>query len=160
MNLKLKKGEAYLLPPVAGALQELLQMARVSPKAKRATVVGWGDLVGKPCASWLLQQGATVTVLQETENNMQECMATADIVVSGTGQPGLIRGDMIKPGAVVIDAGFALRAGKNIGDIEVDSVRHVASYFSPVPGGVGPLTVAQVLKNVVSLTEARFGLSQ
>ena len=101
-----------------------------------------------------------MTVVQKTEDNMQECMATADIVVSGTGQPGLIRGDMIKPGAVVIDAGFALRAGGNIGDVDADSVRHVASYFSPVPGGVGPLTVAQVLKNVVSLTEARFGISQ
>lgn len=115
---------------------------------KTASVFGQGILVGKPVAHWLEQYGATVHRIDSQTLNPRPLSLTSDIIVSGVGKPGLITGDMVKEGAVVIDFGFK----DGLGDVDFDSVSAKASLITPTPGGTGPLVVAAVLKNLVWVT--------
>jgi len=141
-----------LLPPVAGAVKEILETNHTELKGRRAVVVGEGFLVGKPVATWLRQQGAEVTVMT-IENSRGELAASlrfADIVVSGAGSAGLITPDMISEGVVLIDAGTTESAGVLKGDAD-PACAAKCSLFTPVPGGVGPVTVAYLFANAVEL---------
>ena len=123
-----------ILPPVLAGILELFREYKIKIKGKKAAIIGRGRLVGKPVADWMEKHGADIT------DNTKE----ADILISGVGQPDLIKGNMIKRGAVVVDAA---------GDVEQKSIAKKASYFTPIPGGVGPMTVAMVLKNLFLLNE-------
>lgn len=137
-----------ILPPVVAAIQYILKKYRVGLKGKNVVVVGAGRLVGKPAAIWFMNQGATVTVLNEWTRNLPSFMRRADIVVSGVGKPGIIRAPMIKKGALIFDAGYDVRGGRISGDAAFASVAKKAKLITPVPGGLGPLGVAMLINNL------------
>lgn len=157
MTLQFKHGAATLLPPVVGAIARLLERNGIAVAGRRVAIVGWGDLVGKPVASWFLRRGATVTVVTSAERNLGAVTRSAEILVSAAGAPNLITGAMVRRGALVIDAGSAERDGKVLGDIAQRSVVRKASMLTPTPGGIGPLAIAMLLRNVVALAAVRSG---
>ena len=145
-------GRSKILPPVVGAIKYIFDKNNVGVKGKKVTVIGAGRLVGKPVATWLINHGAAVTVIDENIKDISKFTKDADIIVSGVGKPNLINPDMVKEGAVAIDCGASESAGKLAGDINL-AVAGKASLFSPVPGGVGPLTVAMLFKNLAELAK-------
>jgi len=147
-------GKSLIFPPVAGAVKTLFEEYQVDYKNKYVVVVGAGNLVGRPVALWLLGEKATFSVLRSATKNPEEFLQKADIIISGVGKPGFITGDMIKEGAVVIDAGTSESEGKVVGDVDFDSVSKKVAYLTPVPGGVGPLTVAMLLRNLVAVSKS------
>jgi methylenetetrahydrofolate dehydrogenase (NADP+)/methenyltetrahydrofolate cyclohydrolase len=128
---------------------ELLRRERIDPTGQRAVVVGRSRLVGRPLALLLLQNHATVTIAHSHTVDLPSITRTADILVAATGKRGLITGQHVKPGAVVIDVGITRdpQTGKLTGDVDRASVEAVAQALTPVPGGVGPMTVAMLLVN-------------
>ena len=146
-----KQGKLGILPPTVAAISRLLEASGISLGGKQIVIVGKGRLVGIPLAIWFLQKGITPVVADKSTLNIGEVTKTADILVSATGKAGLIKGDMVKEGAVVIDAGTSVEGGDTKGDVDFESVSKKASFITPVPGGVGPLTVACLLDNLVTL---------
>lgn len=138
-----------LVPPVASALAHILASGRVELAGKRAVVIGAGWLVGKPCASWLAQQGADVTQIMGVGGDVS-VLADADIIVSGVGAPHLIKPHMIKDGVVLIDAGTSESGGTLRGDAD-PACAEKCTLFTPVPGGVGPVAVACLFENATLL---------
>ena len=136
----------------------LLQSAGVTLRGARAVVLGRSAIVGKPMAALLLAADATVTVAHSrTQDVARECRR-ADVLVAAVGRPEMVRGDWIKPGAVVIDVGInRLDDGRLVGDCAYDECAAVAGAITPVPGGVGPMTIACLLENTVSAAERRRG---
>jgi len=140
-----------LLPPcTAAAAQQLIVETGMDLRGAETVVVGHSEIVGKPIAVLLLHHLSTVTVCHIGTRNLVEHTRRADIVVVAVGKAGLVHGDMIKPGACVIDVGINQGAdGKIVGDVDFDSVAEVAGFLTPVPGGVGPVTVAMLLRNTL-----------
>ena len=130
---------------------ELLDRYHLPIEGKTAVVVGRSIILGKPVAMMLLNRNATVTICHSRTPNLGDVTRQADILVAAVGRPELIKGDMIKPGAVVIDAGYNRVEGRSgdVGDVEFESASRVASHITPVPGGVGPMTIAILLRNTV-----------
>jgi len=149
---KLIMNTGTIAPPTPGAVLAILEHLRVDLLGKTITIVGTGVLVGKPLAIMLMNVGATVTTCNEFTENIKERCLSADILISAVGKKDLIRGDMVKSGAIVIDAGVDFENNQMFGDINVDEVASIASYYTPTPGGVGPITVAQLLSNVATLS--------
>ncbi|MGH7242115.1 MAG: bifunctional 5,10-methylenetetrahydrofolate dehydrogenase/5,10-methenyltetrahydrofolate cyclohydrolase [Phycisphaerales bacterium] len=150
----IKMVESVVADPLAPPGQQLPLL-----RGKRALVVGASDVVGKPIAVLLMRQEATVISCNKHTHNMPELTRTADVLIAAAGVPGLIRADMVKPEAIVVDVGVNRIKGtdgkmKTVGDVDFEPVRHVAGWLSPVPGGVGPVTVAMLLHNVVVSAEA------
>ncbi len=143
-----------LTHPVAAAVHEVLARAHINPRGKRVTVVGKGWLVGAPVAAWLQSVDTKVTVVTKDEGNLADALKDAEIIVSGAGIAGLVTKEMITPGAIVVDVGTSELGGSMKGDVAPD-VADIASVFTPVPGGVGPITVACLLRNVVTLVECQ-----
>ncbi|QQG44964.1 MAG: bifunctional 5,10-methylenetetrahydrofolate dehydrogenase/5,10-methenyltetrahydrofolate cyclohydrolase [Candidatus Sungiibacteriota bacterium] len=146
-------GQSPIIPPVVGALKFLLEEYQIDYQQKSVVIVGAGNLVGKPTALWLLGKKATFTVVEERTPHPEELISKAGILITGVGKPGFIRGDMVKNGVIVIDAGTSESAGRLVGDVDFKSVSKKASYITPVPGGIGPLTVAMLFKNLVTLAK-------
>lgn len=138
-----------VLAPVAGAVKEILD--RYTSAGKKAVVVGEGRLVGKPVAAMLRKEGYQVSVVSLEQGSLTE-LKDADVVVSGTGSPHLIKPDMLKRGVVLIDAGTSEQDGKVVGDAD-PACAEVASVFTPIPGGVGPVAVAMLFKNLSTLVK-------
>jgi methylenetetrahydrofolate dehydrogenase (NADP+)/methenyltetrahydrofolate cyclohydrolase len=138
-----------LLPPVVGAIKEVLERSDVSVKGKKVVVIGNGRLVGQPAQVWLEAEGAHVTVITRQSNNLSE-LTDADIIISGAGSPHLITPDHIKEGVVLIDAGTSESNGAIAGDAD-PACADKASIFTPVPGGMGPIAVACLFQNAASL---------
>jgi methylenetetrahydrofolate dehydrogenase (NADP+)/methenyltetrahydrofolate cyclohydrolase len=135
-------------------VMRLLQEAGCNPSSKRAVVVGRSNIVGKPMAMMLLAADATVTICHRKSNLAAE-VANADIVVAAVGVPELIKGEWIKPGAVVIDVGMnRMPDGKLKGDVEFEKAKERASFITPVPGGVGPMTIAMLMRNTYEAAKA------
>lgn len=150
---KFERGDAdALLPPVVAAVKEILIRNDVNPKGKKAVVIGEGWLVGAPAATWLKQQGATVTTTNSKTDNLASILTDADIIISGAGVPGLIKPEMLKEGAVLIDASTSESNGLIAGDAD-PSCAAKCSLFTPVPGGVGPIAVACLFANAVTLAK-------
>jgi methylenetetrahydrofolate dehydrogenase (NADP+)/methenyltetrahydrofolate cyclohydrolase len=146
-------GKAYVKFPTAAAVMELLDSAKTDLKNKSCLVVGFGQLVGRPVSFLLEQRGLQVNVARSKTENILELMKQADVIVSATGKPKLITGEKIKPGSIIIDAGTSESDGGIVGDVDLASVRDVAAFVSPVPGGVGPVTVAKLLSNVLKVAK-------
>jgi len=142
----------HLLPPVVAAVKHILEFAQMSVALKNAVVIGEGFLVGKPVATWLKNQGAEVIVATKDSGDLSSILATADIIVSGAGSPHFITPDMIKEGVVIIDAGTSESNGTLKGDAD-PACAAKCSMFTPVPGGVGPIAVACLFENAVTLAE-------
>ena len=130
-------------------IMKLLEEYNIDPKGKHAVVVGRSNIVGKPMAIMLLNKHATVTICHSRTVNLSEITKQADILVVAIGKPKFITKDMVKEGAVVIDVGTNRVDDKLVGDVDFENVEPIASYITPVPGGVGPLTIASLLENTV-----------
>ena len=126
---------------------------------KKAAVIGRSMIVGRPMAMMLLQENCTVTVLHSKSENIEEECKRADILISATGNPGMLKASWVKEGACVIDVGIVRREGKLYGDVDFDEVKQVAGYLTPVPGGVGPMTVACMLGNTIKAACAQKKIS-
>lgn len=135
-----------------GAL-EMIRRTGVDLSGKEAVVVGRSNIVGKPMAMLLLQNNCTVTICHSRTANLKEHTRQADILVSAVGRAGFITADMVKPGAIVIDVGINRVDGKVVGDVDFDAVKDVAGWITPVPGGVGRMTITMLLENTVEAAE-------
>jgi methylenetetrahydrofolate dehydrogenase (NADP+) / methenyltetrahydrofolate cyclohydrolase len=140
-----------MLSPVTAALEAILLRHGIDPRGKSAVVVGQGNLVGKPASAWLAETGAAVVTLTEGDDIATQTRE-ADIIVLGAGRPGLLTPEMVKEGVVVLDAGTSESAGKLAGDAAPE-VAAKAALFTPVPGGVGPVAVAMIFKNLMFLAQ-------
>lgn len=155
-------GKSPVMPPVAGAVKALLDEYAIDYKSKYTVIVGAGQLVGKPLALWLLNEKATFSVVRSVTPDIADFTKKADIIISGVGKAKLIIGDMIKEGAVVVDCGTSVAEQKAesgeqraalAGDIDIESVSPKAAFLAPVPGGVGPVAVAMLFKNLITLAK-------
>jgi len=149
-------GQAGLRPCTPLGVLRLIDTTGVELKGARAVVLGRSSLVGKPAAFLLLERHATVTICHSRTRDLAGEVRQADVLVAAIGKAQLVRGDWIKPGSVVIDVGTNRNAaGKLVGDVEFEAARERAAFITPVPGGVGPMTIAMLLKNTVAAAEAR-----
>lgn len=147
---RFERGDAdALLPPVVAAIAEIFTTYNVEPKGKRAVVIGEGFLVGQPAAAWLRQKRATVSTVTDSVH-LRQHLKEADIIISGAGSAHIIKPDMLKRGVVLVDAGTSESSGIIVGDAD-PACAEVCSLFTPVPGGVGPLAVACLFANAVTL---------
>ena len=151
INPTIAEGDRIVRAPVAGAIAEILKRNAVDVKNKKAVVVGAGRLVGAPALHLLASLGAQVSVVT-LESGSLEDLKNADIVVLGAGNPGFVKPEILKEGAVLIDAGTSESSGKVVGDAD-PSCGPKCSLFTPVPGGVGPIAVAMIFKNLYALAE-------
>ena len=145
--------EKDLAFPTALACMELLDSVKLDLKNKKIVVLGQGILVGKPVTALLRYRNLSPVVIRSKTEKKEELIKEADIIISGMGKGKYITGGMIKNGAVLIDAGTSESDGGIVGDVDLESVKDVASYVSPVPGGVGPVTVAMLLSNVLKVAK-------
>ena len=147
-------GNIRFAPCTPYGAMKLLEKAGVEIEGKHAVVVGRSNIVGKPMALMLLHKNATVTICTSKTHDLAHHTRDADILVVATGKPQMITGDMIKPGAAVIDVGInRLPNGKLVGDVDFDSAKEVAGWITPVPGGVGPMTITMLVANTVQAAE-------
>lgn len=146
---KLFLGERGTVACTPRGIMELIRSTGVSIAGKRAVVIGRSNIVGKPVAQLLLAADATVTVCHSKTENLAEITRAADILVAAVGRKKFVTADMVKPGAIVIDVGMNRDDEGLFGDVDFDNVKDVAGYITPVPGGVGPMTIAMLLLNTV-----------
>ena len=147
---RLMVGDYSFLPCTPAGIIELINSAGVEIAGKNCVVIGRSNIVGKPMAMLLINKQATVTVCNSKTKNMKDICRTADILISAAGHTNVVTADMVKPGAVVIDVGMNRdENGKLCGDVAYDEVSEVAGYITPVPGGVGPMTIAMLMKNTL-----------
>ena len=155
---KIMIGDFTFLPCTPAGVIELIRSTGVPIEGKNCVVVGRSNIVGKPMAMLLLHNNGTVTICHSRTKNLAEICRGADILVAAVGKPKFITADMVKPGAVVIDVGMDRdENGKLCGDVDFDAVEPIASYITPVPGGVGPMTSAMLMKNAVRAAEIQCG---
>ena len=148
---KIMIGDYQVLPCTPAGVMQLLARSGVSASGKHCVVIGRSNIVGKPMAMLLLHQNGTVTICHSRTPDLKEQTLQADILVSAVGRAGFVTADMVKPGAVVIDVGINRDAdGKLCGDVDFAAVSEVASMITPVPGGVGPMTITMLLQNTLS----------
>jgi methylenetetrahydrofolate dehydrogenase (NADP+)/methenyltetrahydrofolate cyclohydrolase len=144
-------GDYTFLPCTPAGVMELLSRTGIDPAGKHCVVIGRSNIVGKPMAMLMLHKNATVTICHSRTQDLAEECRRADILVAAVGRPKFVTADMVKPGATVIDVGINRdENGKLCGDVDAASVDAVAEYLTPVPGGVGPMTIAMLLKNTVT----------
>jgi methylenetetrahydrofolate dehydrogenase (NADP+) / methenyltetrahydrofolate cyclohydrolase len=177
MNVgRLQLGQRALLPCTPAGIMRLIDSTGVPLSGARATVVGRSDIVGKPAATMLLHRHATVTICHSRTKDLGAAVREADVVIAAVGKPCLIQPEMVRPGAIVIDVGMnRLQTGDSevellgpakrrileqkgsvlVGDVELEGVGEVAGWITPVPGGVGPMTIAMLMANTVAAAEAR-----
>lgn len=147
---KIMVGNYDFVPCTPAGVMELILESGIDPAGKECVIVGRSNIVGKPQAMLLLHNNATVTICHSKTKDLKEKTRNADILVVAVGRPNFITGDMIKPGAVVIDVGInRLENKKLVGDVDFESAEPVADAITPVPGGVGPMTIAMLMKNTV-----------
>jgi len=155
-RLSMKRRDPLFVPCTPKGCIELLDRSGVEIEGKRAVVLGRSNIVGLPVAMLLLHRNATLTICHSRTKNLPELVRQADILIAAVGRPEMVRGDWIKPGAVVIDVGVnavddpnAKSGYRLVGDVAFDEAKEVASAITPVPGGVGPMTIAMLLRNTV-----------
>jgi methylenetetrahydrofolate dehydrogenase (NADP+)/methenyltetrahydrofolate cyclohydrolase len=153
----LAKGRPGLRPCTPLGVMELLRRHDVELKGAEAVVVGRSDLVGKPVAALLLAQHATVTICHSRTRDLAEVCRRADVLIAAVGVPGLVQGDWVKEGAVVIDVGINRTEAGLTGDVEFEGAAERARLITPVPGGVGPMTIAMLLRNTLEAARAQAG---
>lgn len=148
---KIMIGNYAFLPCTPAGCMELIHSTGVDVAGKDCVVIGRSNIVGKPMAMLLLHENGTVTICHSKTKNLAEVCSRADILIAAVGRPNFVTADMVKPGAVVIDVGInRLDTGKLCGDVKFDEVSEKASWITPVPGGVGPMTIAMLMRNTVT----------
>ncbi|WP_210608334.1 bifunctional methylenetetrahydrofolate dehydrogenase/methenyltetrahydrofolate cyclohydrolase FolD [Priestia flexa] len=151
-------GDECYLPCTPHGIIELIKRSGEEISGKHAVVIGRSNIVGKPVAMLLLQENATVTIAHSRTKDLSAMIKQADILVSAVGRPRLVKAEDLKPGAIVIDVGNTMENGKLVGDIDYEPAKEVAGYITPVPGGVGPMTITMLLKNTVDAAKTINGL--
>lgn len=149
------QGGDGITPCTPGGVMAMLRWAQVPLCGKRAVVVGRSNLVGKPVAMLLLRENCTVTICHSRTEGLADVTREADILIVAAGKPRLITADMVKPGAAVIDVGVNRVDGALVGDVDFPAVERIAGYISPVPGGVGKMTMAMLMQNTVRAAERK-----
>jgi len=153
-------GDYSFLPCTPAGIMEMLKYYNIEIEGKECVVIGRSNIVGKPMAMLLLQKNGTVTVCHSRTKNLKEVTSRADILVAAVGKPYFVTADMVKDGAVVIDVGMDRnKEGKLCGDVDFAEVEKKASYITPVPGGVGPMTIATLMKNTVTAAKIQNNIS-
>jgi len=148
-------GRKAIYPATPKGIMTMIHSKGIDVKGKKALVIGRSNIVGKPVAMLLLSEHATVTIAHSrTKNLKEECLAS-DIIVAAVGRPKMVTADMVKEGAVIIDVGVNRVNGKLVGDVDFEQVKEKASYITPVPGGVGPMTITSLLENTLECFERR-----
>ena len=150
---RLMNGQKGFVPCTPLGVMELLRAYDIPVEGRHAVVIGRSNIVGKPQAMLLLHANATVTVCHSRTQNLPEITRQADILVAAVGRAGFVTADMVKPGAAVIDVGINRVDGKIVGDVDFEAVSEVAGYLTPVPGGVGQMTIAMLLANTLDAAE-------
>ncbi len=146
--------------PTASGIMRILKEYNIKVRRKNVVIVGKGNLVGKPLAIMMKKTGANLMICDRQTENLASKTRKADILISATGQPHLIKEKMIKKGATVIDAGFSKKNGKITGDVDFENVKKRTGYITPVPGGVGPLTIAMLMNNLIKLAKKHYEVHQ
>ncbi len=156
---KIMIGDYSFLPCTPAGVMELIASTGVEIAGKSCVVIGRSNIVGKPMSMLLLHKSGTVTICHSKTQNLKEICAGADILVAAVGRPNFVTGDMVKEGAVVIDVGInRLENGKLCGDVEFESAEKKAAYITPVPGGVGPMTISMLMRNTLTAAKQQAGL--
>jgi methylenetetrahydrofolate dehydrogenase (NADP+)/methenyltetrahydrofolate cyclohydrolase len=150
-------GRPALVPCTPAGILRLIASTGIDIAGKRAVVIGRSDIVGKPVAALLLRENATVTICHSRTRDLPDVVREADILVAAIGKPRFVTAEMVQRGAIVIDVGINRVDGKLAGDVDFERVREVASWITPVPGGVGPMTIAMLMKNTVIAAGRRRG---
>ncbi|EPY32154.1 methylenetetrahydrofolate dehydrogenase (NADP+) [Strigomonas culicis] len=147
-------GNPLFCPCTPYGIMQILKNEKINIRGSEVVVVGASNIVGKPIAMLMLKEGATVTICNSKTKNLELHTKRADIIIAAVGKPGIINGSMIKYGATLIDVGINRNSENKIcGDIDFPSVKNIAGYITPVPGGVGPMTIAMLLTNTVESSE-------
>ena len=149
----LASGNKTLVPCTPAGIIAMLDHYKIDIEGKHAVILGRSNIVGKPMAFLLLQRNATVTICHSRTRDLKAMARSADILVAAIGRPGFVTADMVQEGAVVIDVGINRVDGKLVGDVAFDEVAKTAAYLTPVPGGVGPMTIAMLMQNTVTAHE-------
>ncbi len=150
---KIMIGDYDFAPCTPAGVMEMLKYYDISVEGKNCVVIGRSNIVGKPMSMLLLHKNGTVTVCHSKTENLKEVCSKADILVAAVGRANFVTADMVKDGAVVIDVGMNRSEGKLCGDVDFEGVKEKASYITPVPGGVGPMTIAMLMKNTLTATK-------
>ena len=154
LGLLFQKQSTGITPATAAGILKLLEEYQIDISGKNAVIVGRSSEVSIPLFALLLGKNATVTICHSHTENLKEICQRADILISSVGKPKFLNKDFVKPGAVVIDVGFSLDSnGKTSGDFDFDQVAPIASFITPVPGGIGPMTIASLLSNTVQIAK-------
>ena len=152
-------GDYNFVPCTPAGIMELIHSTGVDISGKKAVVIGRSNIVGKPMAMLLLHENATVEITHSKTQNLQEITKQADILVAAIGKAKFVTGDMVKDGAIVIDVGMNRdENGKLCGDVDFDSVQNKCSYITPVPGGVGPMTISMLMQNTLTAYKLQNGI--
>lgn len=156
---KIMIGDFNFLPCTPAGVMELIKETGIDIAGKECVIIGRSNIVGKPQAMLMLHKNATVTICHSKTKDLKEVVKRADIVVAAVGVANMVTKDMIKEGAVVIDVGMnRLENGKLCGDVDFEGVSEVASFITPVPGGVGPMTIAMLMENTLTSAKLKAGL--
>ncbi|MCI6925767.1 bifunctional methylenetetrahydrofolate dehydrogenase/methenyltetrahydrofolate cyclohydrolase FolD [Butyricicoccus porcorum] len=155
---KIMVGNFDFLPCTPAGVMQLLDEYNIDPKGKNCVVIGRSNIVGKPMAMLLLHRHGTVTICHSRTQNLKEVCAQADILVAAVGKVDFVTADMVKEGATVIDVGMNRKNGKLCGDVCFDEVNEKAAYLTPVPGGVGPMTITMLMKNTLKAAKLHAGI--
>ena len=155
---KIMIGDFYFLPCTPAGVMEMLKYENIEVEGKTCVVIGRSNIVGKPMNMLLLHQNGTVTVCHSKTKNLKEICRNADILVAAVGRPKFVTEDMVKKGAVVIDVGINRVDGKLCGDVDFDNVKNKVSAITPVPGGVGPMTIAMLMQNTLTAAKKQNNL--
>ena len=151
-------GDFNFLPCTPAGIMEMLKYENIGLDGKNCVIIGRSNIVGKPMAMLMLKENATVTVCHSHTKNLKEVVARADVVVAAVGKAKFVTADMIKDGAVIIDVGInRCEDGKLYGDVDFEACKEKASYITPVPGGVGPMTIATLMQNTVTAAKIQKG---
>lgn len=153
---KLCIGEKAFIPCTPAGIMHMIDTIEYNPSGKKAVVIGRSNIVGKPMAQLLLQRNATVTLCHSKTKDLAVECRQADILVAAVGKPEMVKADWIKPGAVVIDVGINKVGTKTVGDVAFEQAKNAAGWITPVPGGVGPMTIAMLLNSTVNACESVF----
>lgn len=157
---KLTIGQDGFIPCTPYGIIKMLESYNIPIEGKNAVVIGRSNIVGKPLSQCLLRKHATVTICHSRTKNIKDITKSADILISAVGKLNMVTSDMVKDGAVVIDVGMNRNEnGKLAGDVDFENVKEKASYITPVPGGVGPMTIAMLMNNVVKATKLQNGIN-
>lgn len=146
-------GDFNFLPCTPAGIMEMFRFENIDLDGKNCVVIGRSNIVGKPMAMLMLKENATVTICHSRTKNLKEIVADADVIVAAVGRPNFVTADMVKDGAVIIDVGInRMDDGKLCGDVDFEACKEKASYITPVPGGVGPMTIATLMQNTITAT--------